>query len=76
MASYRAVAAKVAESKRLHPDQFCPVDRCLWRTGGGRCPRHPAPALPVQAARPFPQDCPGGCGKLETQCMCDDGGDR
>ena len=34
------MAAKVAESKRLHPDQFCSVERCLWRTGGGLCPRH------------------------------------
>ena len=47
--SYRAVAAKVAESKRLHPDQFCPAERCLWRTGGGRCPRHPAPTSAAAA---------------------------
>jgi len=40
MASYRSTAAKVAEAKRKHPDQFCPRARCLWRTGGGPCPRH------------------------------------
>lgn len=51
MSTYRSVAASVAESKRKHPEDFCPVDRCLWRTGGGHCPRHvhlaaaPAPAI-------------------------------
>ena len=34
------VAAKVAANKQKHPERFCPVPRCLWRTGGGRCPRH------------------------------------
>ena len=23
-----------------HPHLYCPVKRCLWHTGGGRCPRH------------------------------------
>jgi hypothetical protein len=43
--------AKVADDKRKHPERFCPVPRCLWRTakldhatqsysGGGYCPRH------------------------------------
>lgn len=32
------VAAKVAEHKRKHPELYC--SRCLWRTGGGDCPRH------------------------------------
>lgn len=45
--SYRTVAASVAEAKRRHPEKFCPVDRCLWRTGGGRCPRHPLPKEPT-----------------------------
>jgi hypothetical protein len=49
MTSSRSTAALAAEAKRLHPDQFCPVARCLWRTGGGRCPRHPAP-LAVELA--------------------------
>ncbi len=35
------VAAKVAQRKADHPEQFCPAPRCLWRTGdGGYCPRH------------------------------------
>ena len=33
-------AAKVAEQKRQHPERYCPEPRCLWRTGGGWCPRH------------------------------------
>ena len=42
---------KVAIEKQKHPERFCPVKRCLWRTtklnhqtqkheGGGYCPRH------------------------------------
>lgn len=49
--SYRAVAAAVAKSKAAHPEQFCPFERCLWRTGGGRCPRHPDPSLPDTGPR-------------------------
>jgi hypothetical protein len=37
---YTAVAAQVATHKRLYPERYCPVARCLWRTGGGYCPRH------------------------------------
>jgi hypothetical protein len=44
--SARSVNASVAASKVSYPDQFCPAHRCLWRTGGGRCPRHPDPSLP------------------------------
>ena len=33
-------AAKVAAHKEAHPELYCPEPRCLWRTGGGRCPRH------------------------------------
>lgn len=33
-------AAKVAERKRLHPEEFCPRPHCLWRTDGAWCPRH------------------------------------
>ena len=43
--------AKVALDKQKHPEHFCPVARCLWRTakldhttqtysGGGYCTRH------------------------------------
>ncbi len=37
----KSVAAKVASLKRLHPERYCPVRGCLWRTGDGAlCPRH------------------------------------
>jgi len=41
-----SVNASVAATKAKHPERFCPVDRCLWHTGGGRCPRHPDASLP------------------------------
>lgn len=35
------IAAKVAKDKEQHPQKFCPVQRCLWRTPDGTlCPRH------------------------------------
>jgi hypothetical protein len=36
------IAAKVAESKRLHPERYCPAPHCLWRTCHGfkMCPKH------------------------------------
>jgi hypothetical protein len=34
------VAANVAAHKERRPDLYCPERRCLWRTGGGFCPRH------------------------------------
>ncbi len=40
MTNYRSVAARVAKQKADRPDLYCPANRCLWRTGGGRCPRH------------------------------------
>jgi hypothetical protein len=30
----------VAQNKAKYPDKYCPAPRCLWRTGGGYCPRH------------------------------------
>jgi hypothetical protein len=38
--SYRSTAAKVRQAKEAHPELYCPNARCLWRTGGGHCPRH------------------------------------
>lgn len=35
-----SVAANVAANKERHPENYCPTNRCLWRTGGGYCPRH------------------------------------
>jgi hypothetical protein len=43
--------AKVSADKVKHPERFCPVQGCLWKTtklnhatqqheGGGFCPRH------------------------------------
>jgi hypothetical protein len=36
------IATQVAERKREKPEQYCPVPRCLYRTNGRPCPRHPA----------------------------------
>jgi hypothetical protein len=33
-------AAKVAQHKEKNPHLYCPMRRCLWRTGGSCCPRH------------------------------------
>lgn len=54
--AYGSVAAKVRQSKERHPEHFCPVRNCLWRTmvanhatgeikpaprcENGYCPRH------------------------------------
>lgn len=40
MPSYRSVAASVAQDKEQHPEKYCPVHRCLWRSYGAYCPRH------------------------------------
>lgn len=34
------VQIRVALDKAAHPERYCPVAKCLWRTGGGLCPRH------------------------------------
>jgi hypothetical protein len=41
--SHGSVAKKVREAKEARPELFCPERSCLWRTGGGRCPRHGGP---------------------------------
>jgi hypothetical protein len=39
--SYRdRTAAIVVKNKEQHPELYCPYRRCLWKTGGGFCPRH------------------------------------
>lgn len=38
--SYGAIAADTARDKEKRPEVYCPQKRCLWRTGGGHCPRH------------------------------------
>ena len=35
-----STAKKVREAKERHPELYCPEKDCLWRTGGGYCPRH------------------------------------
>ena len=52
MNSYQAVR----ERKELHPELFCPVPRCLWRTGGKNgspCRNHP-----VASTQPHPASTP------------------
>jgi hypothetical protein len=39
------VQVKVALDKGIHPERYCPEKRCLWRTGGGYCPRHEIPLV-------------------------------
>jgi hypothetical protein len=43
-----STASLVAKAKEKHPEMFCPKKRCLWRTGGGYCPRH-KPERPLTA---------------------------
>jgi hypothetical protein len=38
--SHASVAKSVRLSKAKHPENFCPVRTCLYRTGGGECPNH------------------------------------
>ena len=46
-----STAAKVAAHKQQHPELYCPAKKCLWKTGGGACPRHGGPpAKPRQGA--------------------------
>ena len=49
-------AARVRARKDEHPEDYCPSPRCLWRTGGGWCPRHApnvalAPVAPCEEPR-------------------------
>lgn len=36
--SYTAMRSR--QTKEEHPERYCPARNCLWRTGGGWCPRH------------------------------------
>lgn len=60
------IQAKVAINKQKHPERFCPVPRCLWKTaklnhktqlheGGGHCPHHDS-AQSVSDAREVEAD--------------------
>jgi hypothetical protein len=35
-----SIASKVALHKFLHPEKYCVISRCLWRTDAILCPRH------------------------------------
>jgi hypothetical protein len=43
MTTHGSVAKRVRLHKALHPNLYCPD--CLWRTGGGYCPRHDTPLV-------------------------------
>lgn len=49
MTTHGSAAKSARQRKEAHPELYCPVGRCLWRTGGDRCPKHPAP-LAVELA--------------------------
>jgi hypothetical protein len=38
VSTHNSVAKSVREHKEAHPELYCL--HCLWRTGGGPCPRH------------------------------------
>lgn len=38
--SHGSVAKSVRLQKEKHPDLYCSDSRCLYRTGGGDCPKH------------------------------------
>lgn len=48
--SHASVAARVRKEKDANPEKFCSKPSCLWRTGGGPCPRHGGPARLEAAA--------------------------
>lgn len=46
----KSIAATVAASKAVHPENYCRAQGCLWRVQGPRatpCPRHPLPSSPL-----------------------------
>jgi hypothetical protein len=42
--THATIAKRVRERKEKHPELYCPMARCLWRTGGPPCPKHVASA--------------------------------
>lgn len=54
MTTHGSAAKMVRENKEAHPENYCRVARCLWRTGGptgSPCRNHPV-ATPAPAAKP------------------------
>jgi hypothetical protein len=60
-------AAVVAKHKEHHPELYCQQKQCLWRTGGGFCPRH----KPTKSNDPVWNDPVWDY----TQCRCANNGD-
>jgi len=55
-----SAAAKVREHKAAHPEMYCSVRGCLWRTGGRNgspCRKHPAPAVSDRIAQALFRNC-------------------
>lgn len=50
MPTHNSVAKSVRERKEKRPELFCPESRCLWLTGGGKCPKHGGPPHPRRNA--------------------------
>jgi hypothetical protein len=42
-------AAKVAKHKEANPHLYC--SKCLWKTGGGNCPRHGGGSFPLESVQ-------------------------
>lgn len=38
--THGSIAARVRKNKEAHPERYCPVPNCLWRSGGQLCPKH------------------------------------
>jgi hypothetical protein len=39
--SHNSVAASVRKDKEKHPEKYCPITKCLWKTkDGSPCPNH------------------------------------
>ena len=49
--SRNTTAAKVAAHKAAHPEMYCIVSKCLYRTDALRCPRHAEAPYKAQAPK-------------------------
>lgn len=48
MITHGSVARDVRERKERHPEDYCRVKDCLWRTSSGPCQKHPATGQPAR----------------------------
>lgn len=52
MTTHGSATKSARVTKEKHPEFYCPVTRCLWRTGdGSRCPKHGGEPKPSGEAR-------------------------